>query len=49
MATWYPANGRELDNPKNKLPRKYSDSSQPLLKASIKPGPNKLEPFRLTR
>jgi hypothetical protein len=49
VATWYPENGRELDNPKNKLPRKYADSASPLLKATIKAGPNKLEPFRLAR
>jgi hypothetical protein len=49
LATWYPANGRELDNPRNKLSSKYADSAAPLLKANIKPGSNKLEPFRLTK
>jgi hypothetical protein len=49
LATWYPANGRELDNPRNKLSSKYADSATPLLKARIKPGPNKLEPFQVSK
>jgi hypothetical protein len=49
LATWYPANGREVDNPKNKLSPKYANPGEPLLKATVKAGDNQLEPFRLTK
>ena len=49
LATWYPANGREVDNPKNKLSTKYANPGEPLLKATVKAGDNQLEPFRLAK
>ena len=35
--------------PKNKLPGRYSDTSKSGLKVTVKPAPNALEPFRLTK
>jgi hypothetical protein len=49
LISWMPENARELENPKNKLPAKYGDSMTPLLKATVKEGPNDLPPFRLTK
>lgn len=49
LVTWYPPNARELDNPKNKLPDRYASQAEGLLRATVKPGPNELEPFRLTK
>jgi len=49
LITWFPPRDENPNsNPKNKLPRKYGDSSNPLLKVSVKEGENKLEPFKLT-
>ena len=31
----------------NKLPAKYADQSNPVLKVTVKEGKNELEPFRL--
>ena len=49
LVTWFPENARELDNPQNKLPAKYSRHGDAQLKATVKAGENKLEPFRLTK
>ncbi len=48
LVTWLPANAREQANPKNKLPPKYSGLDSPL-KATVKPGNNTLDPFKLTK
>lgn len=49
VVTWFPSNARDLDNPKNKLPSKYATVTESRLKATVKPGPNELEPFLLTK
>jgi hypothetical protein len=50
LVSWYPADGRSLGNPKNKLPAKYEDPGKtPLPKVTIKPGPNDLGTLALTR
>jgi hypothetical protein len=49
LVTWLPPNARELENPKNKLPPKYSSQTNSPLRATVKPGTNELEPFRLTK
>ena len=49
LVTWYPPNARELENPKNKLPDVYSRQADSPLRATVKAGPNELEPFRLTK
>jgi hypothetical protein len=49
LVTWLPANARELENPKNKLPPKYASPTDSQLRATVKEGPNELEPFRLTK
>jgi hypothetical protein len=49
LITWFPPRDENPNNnPKNKLPNKYGDPSNPLLKASVKEGENKLDPFMLT-
>jgi hypothetical protein len=48
LISWYPPDARDSFNPKNKLPNKYADSANPILKAVVKEGNNELEPFRLT-
>lgn len=49
LVTWYPPNARELENPKNKLPDLYARHADSPLRATVKPGPNELELFRLTK
>jgi hypothetical protein len=49
LITWHPPNSREVENPVNKLPAKYSDHASPLIKVTVKEGVNQLEPFRLTK
>ncbi len=54
LVTWFaepPAakEGRDPPEPKSKLPEQYADAAQSGLKATVKPGENKLEPFRLTK
>ena len=49
VVTWYPPNSRGLENPKPKLPARYSDPTQSGLKATVKTGPTELEPFQLTK
>jgi hypothetical protein len=49
LITWFPQRDENPNsNPKNKLPNKYGNPSNPLLKASVKEGENKLDPFKLT-
>jgi len=49
LITWFPPRDENPNaNPKNKLPNKYGDPSNPLLKATVKEGENTLEPFKLT-
>jgi hypothetical protein len=49
LITWLPPDARSLENPVNKLPARYADPSSPQLKATVKEGPNEIEPFKLTR
>lgn len=49
LVTWLPPNAREQENPKNKLPGRYSSVAESPLRVTVKPGPNELEPFRLTK
>ena len=55
LVTWFEAaaapkkEGRDPPEPKSKLPEQYADATQSGLKATVKPGENKLEPFRLTK
>ena len=49
LASWYPSNAREVENARNKLPAKYANAAEPVLKATVKIGENQLEPFRLTK
>jgi hypothetical protein len=49
LVTWFPPNARELDNPQNKLPGRYASPTETTLKATVKEGPNELEPFQLTK
>jgi len=49
MVTWFPPRDENPNaNPKNKLPNKYGDPTNPLLKATVKEGENTLEPFKIT-
>jgi len=47
MITWYGASPRNSEQAVNKLPAKYSDPSNPLLKVTVKEGKNELEPFQI--
>ena len=55
LVTWFEAaapakvEGRDPPEPKSKLSEQYADAAKSGLKAAVKPGENKLEPFRLTR
>ena len=49
LISWYPPNAREQNNPRNKLPAKYSDPTAPLLTATVKKGENDLPPYKLTK
>jgi hypothetical protein len=49
LITWYPANAREQENPKNRLPERYGNPTDTPLDATVNKGPNELEPFRLTK
>jgi hypothetical protein len=49
LVTWFPPRDENPNaNPKNKLPLKYGNPTNPVLKATVKEGQNKLEPFKLT-
>jgi hypothetical protein len=47
LITWYSGNPEDPLSGKSKLPAKYADPSAPILKATVKEGPNELEPFNL--
>ena len=56
LVTWFdaaptPKEGEEQSDtpPKSKLPVRYADVKQSGLKATVKPGENTIEPFRLSR
>jgi hypothetical protein len=49
VITWYPPNARGMENPKNKLPARYTDPAQSGLKATVRDGPTELGPFQLTK
>jgi len=49
LVTWFPPDSREQENPRNRLPARYSTPTDSPLRAKINPGPNELEPFRLTK
>lgn len=48
LISWYPPNTREQENPRNRLPAKYCDPTQPLLKATVQTEATELPPFQLT-
>jgi hypothetical protein len=45
--TWFGPNPRNPEENVSKLPAKYADQSNPVLKVTVKEGNNELEPFRL--
>src|SRR5262245_14257370 len=49
LVTWYPPNARELDKPANKIPARYGNPAESPLRATVNPGSNQLEPYRLTK
>ena len=49
VVTWYPPDARALENAQDKLKGRYADPTQSQLKATVKPEPNELPPFRLKK
>ncbi|MBO0700187.1 MAG: hypothetical protein J2P46_17440 [Zavarzinella sp.] len=49
LITWLAPKTDQLENSKNKLPGRYSMATGSPLRATVKPGTNELEPFRLTK
>jgi hypothetical protein len=49
LVTWYPPDAREKINPQNKLPARYGIPTESPLRATVNPGTNQLEPYRLTK
>jgi hypothetical protein len=47
LVTWYPADARGQDNPKNKLAAKYADPKQTPFRVTVEAKSNELEPFRI--
>ena len=47
LIMWYGSASGEVLEAKSKLPGKYADPEKPLLKATVKAGPNELETFAL--
>jgi hypothetical protein len=47
LIMWYGSASGEVLDAKSKLPAKYADPENPLLKATVKAEPNELEPFAL--
>jgi hypothetical protein len=47
--TWLPPNARDVENAKNRLPERYAQPGSSTLKATVKAGPNELEPFLLSK
>jgi hypothetical protein len=49
LVTWYPPDARSVDNPKNKLPAKYSDPAKtPVPKVTVPAGGTEIPPLKLT-
>jgi hypothetical protein len=49
LVTWYAADARTSDNPKNKLPARYAERQKnPLPRQTVKAGSNDLQPFNLS-
>ncbi len=49
LVTWYPADARSQENPKNKLPPRYGDATKtPVPKVTVVAGVNELPPITLT-
>jgi len=49
LLTWFPPRDENPNaNPKNKLPNRFGDPTNPILKVTVKEGENNLEPFKLT-
>lgn len=49
LVTWLQDGTGKDGESKNRLPNRYADIAQSGLKATVKPGSNKLEPFQLTK
>jgi hypothetical protein len=49
LVTWFPPDSRDQENPRNKLPTRFGSPTDSPLRAKVNPGPNELEPFRLTK
>ncbi len=47
FVTSYGVDSKDPDKKVSKLPAKYADQANPLLKATVKEGKNELDPFRL--
>ncbi len=47
LIMWFGSASGEALDAKSKLPAKYADPASPLLKATVKEGPNEIEPFAL--
>jgi hypothetical protein len=47
LVTWYVVDPRDAEKRVSKLPVKYADQSNPVLKVSVKEEKNELQPFRL--
>jgi len=47
LITWYDTDPNDALKHVSKLPAKYADQLNPVLKATVKEGNNELEPFRL--
>jgi hypothetical protein len=49
IITWFPANARQAENPKNKLPAKYADPAQtPVPKVTVAAGGTTIPPIQIT-
>ncbi len=52
LVTWFNSSsgkGDSSDGPKSRLPNRYANAAQSGLKATVKPGENVLEPFKLSQ
>jgi hypothetical protein len=49
LVTLFPPNAREMRDPPSLLPPRYGSPTESPLRATVSPGTNQLEPFRLTR
>lgn len=49
LITWFPADARQSDNPKNKLPAKYGDPARtPVPKVMVSSGGTEIPPIKLS-